>query len=1185
MFRRFAYAAAAFAFGLAAFLYFSRGDRPAAAPEGIEAPVGVTDTTATTQPIRTLRAGELPVSAGTRPYFRVLDRYTGRVRYEFRTEKWEAVSEQLVRMERPDIRIHMPGGQITYITADSGEMEVATTTRQDVDPKRGRLQGNVKVVVDRTSRRWREANPNLAALEDHPEQLIHIWLSDEARFDLEASRLTADGAVRMQSEEADIQANPGGESLVMRWNQVDNRIDYLTFTHGGRMELRRGGGMVDFAMPGAQRSEPDAAQTGEEKVVQAEARAAPASGQTSEKTSLLTAEQAIAAIRATVPRQSTQPTAREHEQAPASSADGTSQPADPLAFLNEEKRPERIETYNAVFTGDVHVEQREGLRTTGELDCERLELVFDVGREQRRAGRLGAGLESDAAAATQPGAAGAPADDDLQPTTKLVLVWRGPLELRPMDADPALQTGRRFDAIATGQRVMVKDRQGEAHCAQLVYRSEPSSVWLVGGGDAPARLTTGDGRELVADEIAFDRAAGRGRWLGKGLLKDPGGDGDALSLPGALRDDSGRGTGGGDRTPVEIAWTNRVDFDLGRAPRRVVDEKTGMAKERLVDFIERAEFRGGVSMTQGQRHLGGEQIVMTFGPPRRPGALADHIRRLDADGDVELRDGDESIRAGSLDVDLIVTPDGRNVPTSAVADGAARVEQPGRALAAEHIEAEFGESAVAAQPDARRATRMRIRRLRAERKVVVRAQPDRLEIDGDRLDARFDDRGELLAADIDGAGDTGWAYTSYADYSVNGRHVHIDVTRQRVETPDRGHAAFVTRSDFDGRRLAEPTVVNVTFTSGMVIDGIENNAIFQGRVHTSTPTNELQCNRKLTLRLEDVKCDEAAAPAEARPAEARPAEAAAKQPFAIVTRWVQDRFQPQRVAPDEAPRMRKRPVYVLAEGDAAAVSTEYEPGGRIGSRVRIAGPSIEADLAREHLHVAGRGSLALEDYRIGAVARSSESVSPVGDRRSAPAPELSLPPLGGTRGGGPSLTAFFWVNSMSFDMKQALATFDHRVQMVHLSGDRILLMGDVAKALVADTDALRLGPGREAMLDADKLVVQFKTAPATRPEDTAPADSAAFGTLRLRDIRWNEPTRLDATGQVRLREGNRQLLGQSLSLDANNVVTLRGAPNQDAILWEESEAEQTSRTWRGPVITWNRTTGEIIAPQSRVTAR
>ncbi|NUQ45188.1 MAG: hypothetical protein HUU22_04040, partial [Phycisphaerae bacterium] len=199
--------------------------------------------------------------------------------------------------------------------------------------------------------------------------------------------------------------------------------------------------------------------------------------------------------------------------------------------------------------------------------------------------------------------------------------------------------------------------------------------------------------------------------------------------------------------------------------------------------------------------------------------------------------------------------------------------------------------------------------------------------------------------------------------------------------------------------------------------------------------------------------------------------------------------------------------------------------------------------------------------------------------------ELALPPLGGTRGRGPSLTAFFWVDSMSFDMKQALATFDHRVQMVHLSGDRILLMGDVAKALVADTDALRLGPGREAMLDADKLVVQFATAPASRTEAASPADSAGFGTLRLRDIRWNEPTRLNATGQVRLREGNRQLLGQSLSLDADNVVTLRGAPNQDALLWEESEAEQTSRTWRGPVITWNRTTGEIVAPQSRVTAR
>src|SRR5437588_32122 len=129
----------------------------------------------------------------------------------------------------------------------------ANTGRKDIDPKRGRLWEGVHIVVDRTTRQWREDEANRKRLErdQHPELLVHIDMQ-EARFDVETSRLSADGPIEIHSEEAELHANPGTEALRLTWNQIDNRIDFLTLKYGGTMELRRDAGLVDFAMPGTE---------------------------------------------------------------------------------------------------------------------------------------------------------------------------------------------------------------------------------------------------------------------------------------------------------------------------------------------------------------------------------------------------------------------------------------------------------------------------------------------------------------------------------------------------------------------------------------------------------------------------------------------------------------------------------------------------------------------------------------------------------------------------------------------------------------------------------------------------------------------------------------------------------------------------------------------------------------------
>src|SRR5262249_58851798 len=104
-----------------------------------------------------------------------------------------------------------------------------------------------------------------------------------------------------------------------------------------------------------------------------------------------------------------------------------------------------------------------------------------------------------------------------------VLTWTGPMELRPLEA-PANgeQTGRRFDAIATGKQVRIKDSQGEAVCTRMIYRNETRAVWLTGSEQLPGTITSSTGRRMVAPEIALERDARRAFLRGPGSLSDPG---------------------------------------------------------------------------------------------------------------------------------------------------------------------------------------------------------------------------------------------------------------------------------------------------------------------------------------------------------------------------------------------------------------------------------------------------------------------------------------------------------------------------------------------------------------------------------------------------------------------------------------------------------------------------------------
>lgn len=1134
----------------------SRGDRPAATPSTMSA---FAPRSPSTSPMQVIRGGDLPVTGGEHPRTRIYDPVTGRVKFEVSAESWQPVSEQVYHIVKPDIRIHAPGGQVSYITADQSEMEVVQAGRKNPQPRRGRLRGNVRVVVDRSTRAWREQNPARAARDDHPEHLIHISLDDEARFDMESSRLTADGRVTLRSEDADVSANPGKDALLLTWDQLDNRADYLRLQYGGRMELRREG-FVDFNMPGlsADRGDAMAAAPRTPRLSLPSPRTSAAAAARTSQTSgdVSTGDEVAANLRQAA---SQRPSSVPRNKEPAASAPAASQPQQRLG-----------DAYAAAFTDNVKIRQSKNAQETGGLDCDKLELVFDFGREQRQSAGSPLGV-----AASRPARTGAPA----QPTeiTRLQIEWSGPLELRSVAAAPPEFPGGRFDIMATGSRVHLRDVQGEATCRRLIFRKGPSAVWLTGDDAGPARIWSGTQREIVAREIMIDRARGQGRLAGRGFLRDESATRADLSAQATPAPSAARAE------PLEIRWTDHARIALGSVDRLVTDYRTRAGRIKTSDYLRAAEFHGEASIVQGRQSLAGDRVAVQFSPPRREGALADAITQLDADGRVFLRDEDQRISSRSLHVDLEPSPQGRSLPHRAVATGDVRVEQPGRVFAADHLIADFA-ARTESTADGSSAEKVILRRAVATRRVAIRDDGQELEADADQLDAAFDPAGRLARAVLIGPGRNGWAYSHQRDYAVNGHHVTIDLEKQEVAVPDRGHAVFVTRSDFDGRALREPTAVNVTFSNGMTLNGRKNVGIFSGQVHTSTDTHELTCDQRLVVRFFDRGGPDAEFISD-NSFELTRQKKSNDSPLAALADWTRRRIDPSAAdATAKRPRVRKQPDYVIAEGNVAALSTDYDEKGLVRSRMRIAGPTLEADLRRQHFLVPGRGNLAIEDYR------PPKPRSAINAASASPGPVNML----GGESGGPSQTAFFWANGMSFDNHDAIATFDRNVQMVHRSGSKLVLAGELAAAMKADVAALRLGPGREATLSCDNLLVQFTSTQNPPPDGrgsemqaraaAAPPPGAVTGPTSYRD--WNDLRRLVATGRVHLQDNTRTLMGESLCLESPaNIVTLRGSSRQEAVLMDESEQTQHVRAWRGQLIRWNRTTGDIEAPQPQVTVR
>lgn len=1239
---------------VAAFFIFFKQDAPSAPEEVGDASQNRVESfivRPTTQPERYIEGGELKLTPGERPYARIYDRVTGEAKYEFRADKWEPINDTEFQLSRPEIRIHMPDGQTTYIRSDEGQVVMSQSGRRQVDPKRGWLRGDVRVQIDRTTKAWRAAHPEAAESDQHQDQVINIFLS-EVRFDLDRSRLESDGPLRVQSVEADVDAT----GLLLTWNQVDNRIESLVLAHGKRMELRRGGGMVEFSLPGTERTsgankpsrrgagKPGKQRPADSAVVagddaaakKGDTSAAKAAAEIRSATGVKPPDPAdLAALTKAMADEARRATMRNAEAgaAPVSTAP-TEQTADAA------KRP-HVDTYSAVFSGDVVVEQRSGLRRPGRLVCDRLELVFDFGKKQKRQGlgrspasqpadADGAAAGAESKGAPKPAAADVADPTATEDTTQLVLTWTGPLELRPLTMSPAEQSGERFDAIASG-RVEVSDGRGAASCRQLVYRNERQQAWLsAGDGPDPVVILSGGEEQpdpegpprksppgrLSGREVFFDRSRGLARIEGEGsMVREAAQRGDAAGATAFVAK-----AGDGD-----IRWMRGVEIELKQARERQVDPATGEARTIVRDYLARAWFHGGVQIQRGNELIAGEDVEVSFGVPQKRGGTTGPIEHLYALGKVRLERRPDMIRAEKLDVRFTTTPEGDSVPTEAIAEGRVLAMQDTRRIRARSIEVKMtsipadtaagatrgaapGSTAAApstARPNpmgvgsarsntltevpsdrpapARRRMQLALTELTARGRVSAVDRNQGLAIKAEFLHALIPDGRNMTLATVMGPAPDEFARVSYETYDLSGYRIDADIREQAADINGPGRVEFHSDRDFGGGELRRGERTRVTWSNYMQARGRQNRIYFDGNVRARSDSHEMK-GARMTVFLADAPPPRPAPP---------------KQPTSPAERF---RRKPN-------PLLGYRETLALAAYDAGLKlfdDTRKQLNTLTGSTGKPAAPKrdavaspISGNIRKQPIRISVTGSpVAERAVRTPVTQRLQTRMQITGEAIDVDLRQQGLNVTGrGTlliedyqlgraghsgRGGDERVSILGGGSSPSQTVFRWANGMSYFVDQALVKFDRQVFMRHVSGQNII----------RKAELAAANNIDPraLRLPPGRSSELTC--DDLMVQFLRRPDqpaesmsTRGADVRQLAANGSVSLQDGTRSLMCDRLTYAREtNRVTLESTPQYPARIFDQDEETQRLYKWEGPLLVWDRSTNRIEAPNARVTS-
>ncbi|MCH7925048.1 MAG: hypothetical protein IIC51_05900, partial [Planctomycetes bacterium] len=222
---------------------------PVSTPRSMVEPTTSADATPGAATGKRVSIGDASIGQGRKIKISVFAREGTRARLEIAVKDYTPIEESPNEffLREPEIRLRTNDGRTIRVTSNEGVLDAQRRGAGGLDPRRGRLRGNVVIEMDRlTESEWAALTPvDRARIEKDRSNVMTVRV-EEIEFDLEYGMIRVlQGPIRVDANDFEFEA----EDLEIRFDEEKGRVEYLRIDHGGSFVFRELNDQLRLTIP------------------------------------------------------------------------------------------------------------------------------------------------------------------------------------------------------------------------------------------------------------------------------------------------------------------------------------------------------------------------------------------------------------------------------------------------------------------------------------------------------------------------------------------------------------------------------------------------------------------------------------------------------------------------------------------------------------------------------------------------------------------------------------------------------------------------------------------------------------------------------------------------------------------------------------------------------------------------